>query len=172
MEQQPSSHYRPVHRPRPKLKMPLIGNMLGGSGGGQKPPYGEENKWTGKLTPIIVAVALIAIGIDFFNSKNDTKRTFGGADDIKSMVWDGQIVKKWANVLSAKNEVEYVVEIMNKKGEKRVISFKDEKTNFGDFVVPYNFIVKKEGSLDVTVKRYVKNDTIVTLKDTLITLKY
>lgn len=170
MEQ--SSSYRPVHKPRPKLKMPLFGNMLGGSGGGPKPSNREENKWTGKLTPIIVAVALIAIGIDFFNTKNDTKRTFRGADEVKSMAWDGQIVKKWYNVLPAKNEVEYVVEIMNKKGEKRIISFKDEKTNFGDFVLPYNFIVKKEGSLEVTVKRYVKVDTLVTIKDTLITLKY
>lgn len=169
--EQPSS-YRPVHRPRPKLKMPLFGNMFGSTGGGQKPPYREENKWVGKLTPIIVAIALIAIGIDFFNNKNDTKRTFRGADDVKSMVWDGQIAKKWYNVLPAKNEVEYVVEIINRKGEKRVISFKDEKTNFGDFVVPYNFIVKKEGSLNVIVKRYVKKDTVVTLKDTLITLKY
>lgn len=171
MEQQPSS-YRPVHRTRPKLKMPLFGNMLGGGGGGQRPSNRGENKWTGKLTPIIVAIALIAIGIDFFNTKNDTKRTFGGEDDVKSMTWDGQIVKKWYNVLPAKNEVEYIIEIMNKKGEKRVISLKDEKTNFGDFILPYNFIIKKEGSFNVTVKRYVKKDTVITLKDTLITLKY
>ncbi len=171
MEQQPSSQYRPVHRPRPKLKMPLFGNMFSG-GGGPKPSTREENKWAGKLTPIIVAIALIAIGIDFFNTKNDTKRTFTGAEDVKSMVWDGQIAKKWYNVLPAKNEVEYVVEIIDKKGEKRVISFKDEKSNFGDLVVPYNFIVKKEGSLDVTVRRYVKRDTVVTLKDTIVTLKY
>ena len=169
--EQPSS-YRPVHRPRPKLKMPLFGNMLGGGGGGPRPSNREENKWTGKLTPIIVAIALIAIGIDFFNTKNDNKRTFRGENDVKSMNWNGQIVKKWYNVLPAKNEVEYVVEIMNKKGEKRVISLKDEKTNFGDFVLPYNFIIKKEGSLEVTVKRYIKKDTLISLKDTLITLKY
>jgi hypothetical protein len=169
MEQQPS--YRPVHRPRKKLKMPLFGNMFGGDGGGKRPSNYEENKWGSKLTPIIVAIALIAIGIDFFNTKNDTKRTFTGADDVKSMAFDGQIAKKY-NVLLAKNEVEYVVEILDKKGEKRVISFKDEKTNFGDFVLPYNFIVKKEGSLDVTVRRYVKKDTTVMLKDTLVTLKY
>jgi hypothetical protein len=169
---EPSSHYRPVHRPRPKLKMPLFGNMFGGSGGGQKPPYREENKWTGKLTPIIIAIAVIAIGVDFFKTKTDTKRTFGGAEEVKAMTWDGQILRKWYNVLPAKNEVEYVVEIINKKGEKRIISFKDEKTNFGDFVLPYNFIVKKEGSLDVTVKRYSKVDSVVTLKDTLLTLKY
>ncbi|MDZ7899722.1 MAG: hypothetical protein U5N85_17075 [Arcicella sp.] len=171
MEQQPSS-YRPVHRPRPKLKMPLFGNMLGGGGGGPKPSNREENKWAGKLMPIIVAIALIAIGIDFFNTKNDTKRTFTGADDVKSMVLDGQVVKKWYNVFPAKNEVEYVITIMNKKGDTRVVSFRDEKTNFGDLVLPYNFIQKKEGSLDVTLKRYIKKDTVVTLKDTLITLKY
>ena len=171
MEQQPSS-YKPVHRPRAKLKMPLFGNMLGGSGGGPRPSNREENKWTSKLTPIIVAIVLIVIGIDFFNSKNDTKRTFRGADDVKSMVWDGQIVKKWYNVLPEKNEVEYVVRIMNKKGEIRDISFKGEKTDFGDFVLPYNFMVKKEGSLDVTVKRYVKKDSVVTVKDTTLTLKY
>lgn len=171
MEQQPSS-YRPVHRPRKKLKMPLLGNMFGGDGSGKRSSNYEENKLGSKLTPIIVAIAVIVIAIDFFNSKNDTKRTFTGADDVKSMALDGQVVKKWYNVLPAKNEVEYVVEIMNKKGEKRVVSFRDEKTNFGDLVVPYNFIQKKEGSLDVTLQRYVKKDTVVMMKDTLITLKY
>lgn len=168
----PSSSYRPVSRPRPKLKMPLFGNMFGGSGGGQRPPSRDENKWGSKLTPIIIGIVAIAIGVDFFNSKNDTKRTFQGADEVKSMAWNGQILRKWYNVLPAKNEVEYVVEILTDKNEKRVISFKDEKSEFGDFVLPKNFIVKKEQSLDVTVKRYIRKDTLVVLKDTVLTLKY
>lgn len=163
MEQTPE-HYRRVHKPRAKLKMPLFGNMLGGSGG-QKPSSNRgDNTIYNKITPFIIAIAVIAFGIDYFRTKNDTKRTYRGADEVRAMEFNGKIMRKWYNVIPPNSEIEYVVEIFNEKKEKRIISFKDEKTNFGDFVLPKNTIIKKEGSLDVTVKRYFKADTVLTLK--------
>lgn len=162
MEQTPQS-YRRVHKPRPKMKMPLFGNMFGG-GGSNKPSSREDSSLTNKLTPIIVAIAVIAFGIDYFRTKNDTKRTYRGADEVKAMAFDGKILRKWYNILPEKDKIEYVVEIVNDENEKRVISFLNEQSNFGDFVLPKNTIVKKEGSLDVTVKRYFKADTVLRLK--------
>jgi hypothetical protein len=107
---------------------------------------------------------VIAFGIDYFRTKNDTKRTYRGADEVQAMAFDGKILRKWYNILPEKDKIEYVVEIVNDKNEKRVISFLNEQSNFGDFVLPKNTIVKKEGSLDVTVKRYFKADTVLRLK--------
>ncbi|MEA5459061.1 hypothetical protein VB796_08435 [Arcicella sp. LKC2W] len=164
MEQTPE-HYRRVHKPRAKLKMPLFGNMFGGSGGNQKPASSrDDTSLYNKLTPIIIAIAVIAFGIDYFRTKNDTKRTYRGAEEIQAMQFNGKIMRKWYNVIPPNSEIEYVVELFNDKNEKRIISFKDEKTNFGDLILPKNTIIKKEGSLDVTLKRYHKADTVLTLK--------
>ena len=163
MEQIPSS-YRPVSRNRPKLKIPLIGNMLGGSGGGPKPSNEEPHPLTKNIIPVIIFIAVIAFGIDYFTKSNAPKTSFRGQNELKEASFNGKILRKWYNVIPPENNVEYVVEIQNNKGEKRVISFLNDKSNTGDFILPYNTISKKEKSLDITVKRYFKADTILTLK--------
>ena len=163
MEQTPPSSYRPVSRPRPKLKIPLIGNMLGG-GNSPKRPRDEPHPFTKNITPIIIAVAVIAFGIDYFMKSSAPKTSFRGESDIKEAAFSGKILKKWYNVTPPKNNVEYVVEIINDKNEKRTVSFLNEKSNIGDFVVPYNTIIKQKNSMNITVKRYFKADTSLTLK--------
>ena len=69
MEQTPSSSYRPVSRQRPKLKIPLIGNMLGG-GNGPKRSRDEPHPFTKNIMPILIAIAVIAFGIDYFMKSN------------------------------------------------------------------------------------------------------
>ena len=162
MEQTPSS-YRPVSRPRPKLKIPLIGNMLGGSGG-PKPSNEEPHPLTKNIIPIIIVLAMIAFGIDYFKKSNAPKTSFRGQNELKEAAFEGKILRKWYNVIPPENNVEYVVEIQTSKNEKRIVSFLNEKSNIGDFVVPYNTISKKENSLDITVKRYTKADTVLTLR--------
>ena len=163
MEQTPSSSYRPVSRQRPKLKIPLIGNMLGG-GNGPKRSRDEPHPFTKNIMPILIAIAVIAFGIDYFMKSNAPKTSFRGENEIKEAAFSGKILKKWYNVIPPKNNVEYVIEIMNDKKEKRIISFLNEKSNIGDFVLPYNTISKKENSLDISIKRYFKADTVLTLK--------
>lgn len=163
MEQTPSS-YRPVSRPRPKLKIPLIGNMLGGGGGGPKQSKEEPHPLTKTIVPVIIVIAVIAFGIDFFTKRNAPKTSFRGENEVKAIAFNGKILRKWYNVIPPKNDVEYVVEIQTANNQKKIISFLNEKSTIGDFVLPYNFIAKKENSLDITVKRYFKADTILTLK--------
>ena len=162
MEQTPSS-YRPVSRPRPKLKIPLIGNMLGG-GNNPKPSNQEPHPLTKTIVPVIIAIAVIAFGIDYFMKSNAPKTSFRGENDLKEAAFTGKILRKWYNIIPPKNDVEYVVEIINEKKEKKIVSFLKEKSTIGDFVLPYNFISKKENSMNITVKRYFKADTILTLK--------
>jgi hypothetical protein len=161
--EQSSSSYRPVSRPRAKLKIPLIGNMLGG-GGSPRPSNEEPHPLTKNIVPIIVVLAIIAFGIDYFRKSNAPKTSFRGQNELKEAAFNGKILRKWYNVIPPENNVEYVVEIINDKKEKKVVSFLNEKSNIGDFVLPYNTISKKENTLDITVKRYFKTDTVLTLK--------
>jgi hypothetical protein len=163
MEQNPSS-YRPVSRPRQRLKMPLFGNMFGGGGGSPKPSNEEPHPLTKNITPIIITIAIIAFGVDYFMKSSAPKTSFRGSEEIQAAAFNGKILRKWYNVIPPTNDVEYVVEIVNDKNEKRIVSFLNEKSNIGDFILPNNTISKKEKSLDITVKRYFKADTIVTLK--------
>jgi hypothetical protein len=163
MEQTPSS-YRPVSRPRPKMKMPLFGNMFGGGGNSPKPSNEEPHPLTKTIVPVIVAIAVVAFGIDYFTKSNAPKTSFRGQNELKEATFSGKILRKWYNVIPPENNVEYVVEIQMDKNQKRIVSFLNEKSNIGDFVVPYNTISKKANSLDITVKRYFKTDTVLTLR--------
>jgi hypothetical protein len=164
MEQNPSS-YRPVSRPRPKLKMPLFGNMFGGSGNSPRSSNEEPHPLTKKITPIIIVIAIVAFGIDYFMKSSAPKTSFRGNEEIRTATFKGKVLRKWYNVITSNdNDVEYVVEILTDKNEKKIVSFLNEKSNFGDFIVPNNSISKKENSFDVTVKRYFKPDTLITLK--------
>ncbi len=156
--EQPYPRRRP---PRPKLKMPLIGNMLGGSNNSSSKDTGILSS---KLTPLIIAVVAIIYGIDYVRTKNDTRRVYQGVSDIEEMVWEGKIIKKWVNIIPPDNEIHYVFQLIDAKGEVKTVDLGNEKIGFGDFVMPKNTLVKKAGSLDVTVKRYFKNDTTITLK--------
>lgn len=163
MEQTPSS-YRPVSRPRSKMKMPLFGNMLGGGSGSPKPSNEEPHPLTKTIVPVIIAIAVIAFGIDYFTKSNAPKTSFRGQNELKEVAFSGKVLRKWYNVIPPENNVEYVVEIQTDKNQKRIVSFLNEKSSVGDFVVPYNTISKKANSLDITVKRYFKADTVLTLK--------
>ena len=162
MEQTPSS-YRPVSRPRPKLKIPLIGNMLGGSGG-PKPSNEEPHPLTKNIVPAIIFIAVIAFGIDYFMKSNAPKTSFRGQNEVKEAVFKGKILRKWYNVIPPENNVEYVVEIQTDDNQKRIVSFLNEKSNIGDFILPYNTISKKVNSFDIKIERYTKADTVLTLK--------
>lgn len=156
--EQPYPRRRP---PRPKLKMPLIGNMLGGSDNSSSKDTGILSS---KLTPLIIAAVVIIYGIDYFRTKNDTRRVYQGVSDIKEMAWEGKIIKKWVDIIPPDNEIHYVFQLIDAKGEVQTIDLGNEKTGLGDFVMPKNTLIKKAGSLDVTVKRYFKNDTTIVLK--------
>jgi hypothetical protein len=146
------------------MKMPLFGNMFGGGGNSPRPSNEEPHPLTKTIVPVIVAIAIIAFGIDYFTKSNAPKTSFRGQNELKEAAFSGKILRKWYNVIPPENNVEYVVEIQMDKNQKRIVSFLNEKSNIGDFVVPYNTISKKANSLDITVKRYFKADTVLTLR--------
>ncbi|MEA5259797.1 hypothetical protein VB264_18515 [Arcicella aquatica] len=156
--EQASPRRRP---PRPKLKMPLIGNMLGGSSNSSAK---DPSFLSSKLTPLIVGVVIIIYAIDYVRSKNDTHRVYQGVSDIKEMAWDGKVAKKWVNIIPPDNEIHYMFQIIDAKGEVKTVDLGDEKAGLGDLMMPKNTLIKKAGSFDVTVKRYFKNDTTIVLK--------
>lgn len=157
MEQSP---YR--RRPaRQKLKMPLIGSLLGGDSNSTAK---EPNILSGKLTPIIIGAFVLIYGLDYWRNKNDTHRVFQGVDEIQEMAWEGKILKKWANIIPPNSEIHYVLQVKEPKGEVKTIDLGNEKTGFGDLVMPKNTVIKKAGSFEITLKRYFKNDTTITLK--------
>ncbi len=171
MEQNPSS-YRPVSRPRAKLKMPLFGNMFSGGGNSPRPSNEEPHPLTKSIVPILIVIAIIAFGVDYFTKNAAPKTSFRGSEEIQAAAFSGKILRKWYNIIPPENNVEYVVEILTNKNEKRVISFLNEKSTVGDFIMPYNKIAKKGNSLDLTVTRYFKVDKAIITKDTVLTLKY
>jgi hypothetical protein len=146
------------------MKMPLFGNMFGGGRNSPKPSNEEPHPLTKTIVPVIVAIAVVAFGIDYFTKSNAPKTSFRGQNELKEATFSGKILRKWYNVIPPENNVEYVVEIQMDKNQKRIVSFLNEKSNIGDFVVPYNTISKKANSLDITVKRYFKTDTVLTLR--------
>ncbi|WP_026994290.1 hypothetical protein [Flectobacillus major] len=161
MEQTPPRR-RP---PRQKLKMPLFGNLGGGASNSSSRP--EKSPLSGKITPIAFLIALVAYGVDYVMDKKNTHRTITGASDVKEMVWNGKVTKKWANVISSDN-IHYYIEmtkmINDTTYEKNTVDLVGEKTDFWDKIGPNNTLVKKEGDLNVTVKRFFKKDTVLTLK--------
>ncbi|MFC0186114.1 hypothetical protein SAMN04515674_12346 [Pseudarcicella hirudinis] len=156
MEQQPYNR-RP---PRPKLKMPLFGNMMGG--GENNAPRRSERLGSSKWTPWIFLMALVVLGIDLYRDKTSARRTFTGATDILGMEWNGKVVKKYANVVTPE-KIHYLIELKNSKGEKQKLDLMGETTNLWDYVSPNNTIVKSSGSLSVTVKSYSKKDTVLVM---------
>ncbi|MFY7827801.1 MAG: hypothetical protein ACOVQ4_11790 [Flectobacillus sp.] len=160
MEQTPPRR-RP---PRQKLKMPLFGDLMGGSGNSSTRP--EKSPLSGKITPLIFLGVLVVYGIDYLTSKNKNK-VISGPSAIKEMAWNGKITKKWANVIDT-SRIHYLLEITrvvnDSTTEKQIVDLVEEKGDFWDKVSPKNTVQKKEGSLDVTVQRYFKKDTVIQLQ--------
>ena len=120
--------------------------------------------FTKNIVPVIIAIAIIAFGVDYFTKKNAPKTSFRGQSELQQAAFDGKILRKWYNVIPPENNVEYVVEIQIDKNQKRIISFLNDRSYIGDFILPYNTISKKANSSDITIKRYFKPDTIMTLR--------
>lgn len=146
--------------PRKKLKMPYIGDIFsGGSSSSGRP----ESVLTGKFTPLIVLVALLGFGWNYYKNRNKTDGAEGGENTIKEAIWEGKVSKKYTKVYSPEN-IHYIIEVKNPKGERRLYDLVGESTNFWDWVLPNYRISKKENSFEVTVKPIAKKDTVLVLQ--------
>lgn len=146
----------PRRAPRKKLKMPIFGNMMGGSSSG---PADSGKNFTTYLFGI-VAVVMVA---QIYLPQLWAEKLYDSPDELTEMTLDGAIRKKYADA-SDKNEIHYILVVKEKGDARKKIDLYQANPDFFDQVaVPFR--VKKEaGSLDVRVTRFAKPDTVLTIR--------
>lgn len=146
----------PRRAPRKKLKMPIFGNMMGGSSSG---PADSGKNFTTYLFGI-VAVVMVA---QIYLPQLWAEKLYDSPDELTEMTLDGAIRKKYADA-SDKNEIHYILVVKEKGNARKKIDLYQANPDFFDQVaVPFR--VKKEaGSLSVRVTRFAKPDTMLTIR--------
>ena len=146
----------PRRAPRKKLKMPIFGNMMGGSSSG---PADSGKNFTTYLFGIVAAVMVAQI----YLPQLWAEKLYDSPDELVEMTLDGAIRKKYADA-SDKNEIHYILIVKEKGNARKKIDLVQADPAFFDQVaVPFR--VKKEaGSLSVRVTRFAKPDTVLTIK--------
>lgn len=146
----------PRRAPRKKLKMPIFGNMMGGSSSG---PADSGKNFTTYLFGI-VAVVMVA---QIYLPQLWAEKLYDSPDELTEMTLDGAIRKKYADA-SDKKEIHYILVVKEKGNARKKIDLYQANPDFFDQVaVPFR--VKKEaGSLDVRVTRFAKPDTVLTIR--------
>lgn len=146
----------PRRAPRKKLKMPIFGNMMGGSSSG---PADSGKNFTTYLFGI-VAVVMVA---QIYLPQLWAEKLYDSPDELTEMTLDGAIRKKYADA-SDKKEIHYILVVKEKGNTRKKIDLYQANPDFFDQVaVPFR--VKKEaGSLDVRVTRFAKPDTVLTIR--------
>ena len=100
----------PRRAPRKKLKMPIFGNMMGGSSSG---PSDTGKNFTTYLFGI-VALAMLA---QFYLPQLFSEKLYDTPDELSELTLDGAIRKKYADA-SDKREIHYIL-IVKEKGNAR-----------------------------------------------------
>lgn len=146
----------PRRAPRKKLKMPIFGNMMGGSSSG---PADSGKNFTTYLFGI-VAVVMVA---QIYLPQLWAEKLYDSPNELTEMTLDGAIRKKYADA-SDKNEIHYILVVKEKGNSRKKIDLVQANPDFFDQVaVPFR--VKKEaGSLNVRVTRFAKPDTVLTIR--------
>ncbi len=154
-----SEHYKPVHRPRKKLKMPLFGNM--GSSSSQN--SNTESVWgTKNFSTMIFALGTIALLAQFYLPDLWSEKIYSDYDDLKELAIDGSIRKKYTDASNPK-EIHYILLIKQKDGSRRKLDlYKADSVFFDQVAVPQR-LFKKSGEMLVRVTRFSKPDTVMRL---------
>jgi hypothetical protein len=161
MEQQ-----RTPRRPRPRLKVPILGD-LGGFGGSSAPSQNGEwgSKLSSRITPLLVL--FFAVGM-FFYSRNSSFGTsaVSSPSEIQEEAWENfKVVKKFPE-----GGKRLLIELKGKynpdtKQYKRLTyDLSKDKNNTWDWITPYDYVTKKEGSFEIKLKSYSGKDTTLVMK--------
>jgi hypothetical protein len=146
MADNPISPRRP---PRKKLKMPIFGDMLGGSSS----QSGTKNLSTYLF--LMVGMGLIA---QIFLPSLFAENVFDSEAEVRDMEINGAIRKKYADA-SDKSEIHYILVVVEKGGKRKKMDlYRADSTFFEQVAVPQR-LKKVSGSLDVQVTRFAKPDT-------------
>lgn len=150
----------PRRAPRKKLKMPLFG----GVGGGSADSSANRDDFFGKnFGSILIAITGIAFAAQIFLPNIWSQKVYNDADEIKQMIWNGSIRKKYADAKN-KSEIHYYLVIKGGKGKKQIVDLVDADPVFFDQVAVPQRVTKSANSLQVRVQRFSRPDTTLTLQ--------
>lgn len=154
-----SEYYKPVHRPRKKLKMPLFGNM----GGGSSQKNNSESIWgTKNFSRILFIIAALTFAAQLFLPDLWAEKMYSDYDELKELSLDGSIRKKYTDA-SNPNEIHYILIIKQKDGTRRKLDLYRADSLFFDQVAVPQRLFKKSGEMEVRVTRFTKPDTVLKL---------
>lgn len=155
-----AEHYKPVHRPRKKLKMPIFGNL--GSGGSSK--TSSESIWgTKNFSTIIFILGAISILAQAYLPNIWAEKVYADYDELKDLALDGAIRKKYADA-SNPNEIHYLLVVKQKDGSRKKLDLYRADSVFFDQVAVPQRLYKQAGDMRVRVTRFSRPDTVLVLR--------
>jgi hypothetical protein len=153
---------KPSRRPRPRLKVPFLGDLGGIGGNVSGEPVNTDpnaiNKLLSRLTPLIV---LVFGAWMLFNTGKSFSRSDGidSADDIKEVAWENlKVTKKYPS------QSKHLMIELKGKNYKETYDLTNEKSQLWDYIMPYDYLTKAPNSLEVKVKNYSGKDTTLVMK--------
>jgi hypothetical protein len=154
-----SEYYKPVHRPRKKLKMPFFGNIGNSPSKNQK----TESIWgTKNFSTMIFVMGAIALLAQFYLPDFWSEKIYADYEDLKELELNGAIRKKYTDA-SNPNEIHYILLVKQKDGSRRKLDlYKADSVFFDQVSVPQR-LFKKSGEMQVKVTRFTKPDTVIGL---------
>jgi len=155
-----SEYYKPVSRPRKKLKMPLFGNMGSGS---SKSTISGESVWGSKnFSTMIFIMGALALIAQFYLPNLMSEKVYSDYDELKELSLEGTIRKKFTDA-SNPNEIHYILLVKQKDGTRRKLDLYKADSLFFDQVAVPQRLYKKSGEMNVRVVRFSKADTVLKL---------
>jgi hypothetical protein len=144
----------PRRAPRKKLKMPLFGDMFGGSS-----TQGGTKNFSTYLF-VLVGMGLVA---QLLLPQLWAEKIYDTSSEIREVEIDGVLRKKYADA-SDRSEIHYLLVVAEKGGKRKKIDLYQADSSFFEQVAVPQRIKKLAGSMNVQVTRYSRPDTILTIR--------
>ena len=144
----------PRRAPRKKLKMPLFGDMFGGSS-----TQGGTKNFSTYLF-VLVGMGLVA---QLLLPQLWAEKIYDTSSEIREVEIDGVLRKKYADA-SDRSEIHYLLVVAEKGGKRKKLDLYQADSSFFEQVAVPQRIKKLAGSMNVQVTRYSRPDTILTIR--------
>jgi hypothetical protein len=144
----------PRRAPRKKLKMPLFGDMFGGSS-----TQGGTKNFSTYLF-VLVGMGLVA---QLLLPQLWAEKIYDTPSEIREVEIDGVLRKKYADA-SDRSEIHYLLVVAEKGGKRKKLDLYQADSSFFEQVAVPQRIKKLAGSMNVQVTRYSRPDTILTIR--------
>jgi len=141
----------PRRAPRKKLKMPLFGDMFGGSS-----TQGGTKNFSTYLF-VLVGMGLVA---QLLLPQLWAEKIYDTSSEIREVEIDGVLRKKYADA-SDRSEIHYLLVVAEKGGKRKKLDLYQADSSFFEQVAVPQRLKKMSGSLKVRVTRFSKPDTLL-----------